>query len=126
MKRIIVLILVMAAAMLVTSSCKETLPARFETFVNVVEKRCDKFSEADWQKSNEQFEKLVKEYRDNRASFNDDEKARINAAIAKYVKIVTKSGVKSAVKSLEDLGSLITPFLEGVGSFLNGLFGGEN
>lgn len=35
----------MAVAAIAMTSCKETLPFRFEKFVGFVEKRCDKFRE---------------------------------------------------------------------------------
>ncbi|MCR5709346.1 MAG: hypothetical protein K6G79_02565 [Bacteroidales bacterium] len=125
MRQFFIIILATAVAAILASACKTALPARFETFANVVEKRCDKFSDKDWEKANEQFEKLLKEYNENKDSFNNEEKQRINAAISKYVKLVAKSGVKSAIDALEDLGNLITPFLEGIGSFINDLFKGN-
>ena len=63
MKRFFALMLMAAVAVIAMTSCKETLPARFDKFVGYVEKRCDKFSEDDWKKANAQFEKLVDEYR---------------------------------------------------------------
>ena len=62
MKRFFALMLMAAVAVIAITSCKETLPVRFEKFVGFVEKRCDKFSEDDWKKANTQFEKLLKEW----------------------------------------------------------------
>ena len=122
MKRFIALMLLTAVAvMALTSSCKETLPARFDRFVDYVEKRCDKFSENDWEKANKQFEKLVNEYTENRSSYNTDEQKQIRAAITKYVGLAAKSGIKTAIDSVNGLIEQIPSLLEGIGNFLRDL-----
>lgn len=121
MKRIIAMMLMTAVAVAAMTSCKETLPLRFEKFVNYVEKRCDKFSEDDWKKANAQFEKLVKEYTDNRSSYNADEQKQIRSAITKYVGLAAKSGVKTAIDTVNGLISQIPSLLEGFGNFLKDL-----
>ena len=77
MKKIIVLLLPAVAAVVVMSSCKETLPKRFDLFVSQVEKRYTNFSEDNWKKANAQFDKLLKEYQENRDSYNAEEKKQI-------------------------------------------------
>lgn len=121
MKRIIAMMLMTAVAVAAMTSCKETLPLRFEKFVNYVEKRCDKFSEDDWKKANAQFEKLVKEYTDNRSSYNADEQKQIRSAITKYVGLAAKSGVKTAIDTVNGLINQIPSLLEGFGNFLKDL-----
>ncbi len=122
MKRIIALVLMTAlAALVLTTSCKETLPARFDRFVNYVEKRCDKFSEDDWQKANTQFEKLVNEYTENRSSYSTEQQKQIRAAITKYVGLAAKSGVKTAIDTVNGLIEQIPSLLEGIGNFLRDL-----
>ena len=69
MKRFLILFMMAAFVALALTSCKETLPARFDRFVNGVEKRCANFSEDDWKKANEHFGKLVDEYTQNRSSY---------------------------------------------------------
>ena len=121
MKRIIALLLLTAVTVMAVVSCKETLPARFDRFVNYVEKHCDKFSQDDWTKANNQFSKLVDEYTNNRTSYNADEKKQINAAITKYAGLVAKSGVKTAVDAVNGLIDQIPSLLEGLGNFLKEL-----
>lgn len=115
------MMLMTAVAVAAMTSCKETLPLRFEKFVNYVEKRCDKFSEDDWKKANAQFEKLVKEYTDNRSSYNADEQKQIRSAITKYVGLAAKSGVKTAIDTVNGLINQIPSLLEGFGNFLKDL-----
>lgn len=125
MKRIVVLLLMTAMAALMMTSCKETLPARFDRLVNYVEKHCDKFSQSDWDKANSQFSKLVDEYTENRNAYNADQRKQINSAIAKYAGLVAKSGVKSAMDVVNDLLEQIPSFFESIGNFLKDL-GTEN
>lgn len=120
MKRIIVFFLVALVAFW-TTSCKETLPARFDMFVNNVEKRCEKFSEDDWTKANAQFEKLVDEYTQNRSAYNVDEQKQIRSAIAKYVGLAAKSGVKTAIDAINGVIEQIPSLLEGIGGFFKDL-----
>ena len=121
MKRFLTLFMMAAIAVLAVSSCKETLPARFDRFVDGVEKRCDKFSEDDWKKANDHFSKLVDEYTKNRSSYNTDEQKQIRSAIAKYVGLAAKSGIKSAVDTVNGLIDQIPSLLEGIGNFLKDL-----
>lgn len=121
MKKIIVALMAALAAVLVLSSCKESLPKRFEIFANQVEKRADKLSEDDWKKVNAQFEKLLKEYKDNRDSYNADEKKQINQAIGRYAAAVTKSGFNSAIKALDGMVKEIPSLLDSIGGFFKGL-----
>ena len=120
MKRILFIMLA-AVAVLSLASCKETLPKRFDHFVDQVEKHADKFSEADWDKANAKFEKLVDEYQENSDSYTSEEKKQINAAIGKYIGIVTKSGINTAIDAVNGFLDQIPSLFEGIGGFLKGL-----
>lgn len=121
MKRFIAFFLMAVVAVLAMSSCKETLPKRFDMFVNYVEKNCEKFSEDDWTKANAKFEKLVDEYTENRSSYNTDEQKQIRADIAKYVGLAAKSGIKTALDTVNGLIDQIPSLLEGIGDFFKDL-----
>lgn len=126
MKRVVALLLMTAVAVFATTSCKETLPKRFDNFVGGVEKRCEKFSEDDWTKANAQFEKLLNEYKENKSSYNADEQKQIRSAIGKYVGLAAKSGVKTALDTVNGLIEQIPSLLEGIGNFFKDLgFGNE-
>ena len=121
MKRFLILFMMAAFVAIALTSCKETLPARFDRFVNGVEKRCANFSEDDWKKANEHFGKLVDEYTQNRSSYTVDEQKQIRSAIGKYVGLAAKSGVKTAIDTVNGLIDQIPSLLEGIGNFLNDL-----
>ena len=121
MKKFIVFVMMAAMAVLVLNSCKETLPKRFDSFVNHVEKNASSFSEEDWTKANEKFEKMVDEYQQNRSSYNADEQKQINAAIGKYVGIVAKSGIGEVVNAINGFLNGIPNIFESIGGFFQGL-----
>ncbi|MBQ6073633.1 MAG: hypothetical protein IJK90_06960 [Bacteroidales bacterium] len=121
MKRFLILFMMAAFVAIALTSCKETLPARFDRFVNGVEKRCANFSEDDWKKANEHFGKLVDEYTQNRSSYTVDEQKQIRSAIGKYVGLAAKSGVKTAIDTVNGLIDQIPSLLEGIGNFLKDL-----
>lgn len=125
MKRLFALTLLAAVAALLLASCKETLPKRFDLFVNYVEKHCDKFSEDDWSKANDRFEKLVNEYTENRSSYNKEEQKQIRAAIAKYAGLAAKSGIKSALETVNGLIEQLPSLLDGFLDFLKDLGSGS-
>jgi outer membrane protein assembly factor BamD (BamD/ComL family) len=110
-------ILMMAALVLMAVSCKETLPKRFDSFVNKVEKDCASYSEEDWNKANTKFEKLVNEFNENKSSYSQEEVNQINADIAKYVGLVTSSGINNVINAVNGFINQIPSFLEGLGIF---------
>lgn len=113
----------MMAAMtaLLLSACKETLPKRFDAFVDRVEKNCAQFSEDDWTKANAQFEKLVEEFQENKAAYTAEEQKQIRSAAAKYVGLVAKSGIKTVTDAVNDAIMQIPSLLEGIGNFFKDL-----
>ena len=118
MKRI-TLILMMAAVALLAFSCKETLPKRFDSFVNKVEKNCASYSEEDWNKANADFEKLVNEFNENKSSYNQEELNQINADIAKYIGLVASSGINNAINAVNGFINQIPSFFEGLGNIFS-------
>ena len=88
----LIALIVTAITALILGSCKETLPKRFDTFVDQVEKKADSFTEEDWNKANAKFEKLVDEFEKNKDSLTAEQVKQITSDIGKYVGIVAKSG----------------------------------
>ena len=70
---------------------------------------------------NKQFEKLVDEYTQNRSAYNVDEQKQIRSAIAKYVGLAAKSGVKTAIDAINGVIEQIPSLLEGIGGFFKDL-----
>lgn len=121
MKRLLAFSLMTAVAVLMTLSCKETLPNRFHAFVEKVEKKADTFSQNDWNEANAQFEKLVQEYRENKDSFNKEEQKQIRSDIMKYAGLVARSGLDTVIGAFDEFMEQIPQFFDGIGDFLRGL-----
>lgn len=121
MKRVIVLVFTAIAVCTIITSCKATLPGRFESFVSSVEKHYESFSEDDWNKANDKFEKLLEEFRQNKASFKPEDKKRITSAIVRYGKVVAKSSYSSVVDAFDEAASYIPDIIDGAKSFLQDL-----
>ena len=79
------LILAIFMAMVITS-CTETLPQRFDSFVSAVEEESNvlSYTEEYWMDKDSRFKRLYDEYQEKRSSFSSDEKRDLNAAIARY------------------------------------------
>ena len=125
MKKVFVFVMLTAVAAFVLSSCKETLPKRFDKFVDQVEKKAEKFTEEDWNKANTQFEKLVDEFQQNKDSYTAEEQKQITSDIGKYIGLVAKSGFDTVINAvngfMDQIPSLLQSIGEGIGGFLKGL-----
>jgi len=114
-------ILLAAVAVFSLTSCKETLPKRLDAFVDQVEKKADSFSETDWDEANAKFEKMVDEYKENFNSYTPEERKQMTAAIGKYVGVLAKSGISTAIDAVNGFLNQIPSLFEGIGGFLKGL-----
>ena len=124
MKKTLVFTFVAAALMLLFTSCNktETLPNRFDSFVDNVEKDCANYTEEDWDKANTQFEKMVDEFQQNQANYTEEEQKQVRNDISKYLALVTKSGFNSAIDAVNDFIKQVPDFFEEMGTFFKVLF----
>lgn len=99
-------------------SCTSSLPNRFDSFVSSVEKHYESYSEDDWDRVSDKFEELFEEYRENRSSFNSEQKKDINDALVRYGKVVAKSGFESVVDAYNDFRSQLPMLIEDAKSVL--------
>lgn len=124
MKKISLLMAVIALA-LVAVSCTSMLPARFERFVNKVEKNASSYTKEDWNSVTDQFTKLVEEYQKSYDKLSKEDRQRIDKAIGRFSAIAIKSGVGSVIQTVNEtvsgLSSTLQNVIEGVGSFLKEL-----
>ena len=121
MRKLLLLVLSVLLMVMSFSACKSSLPKRFDSFVTSVENNYASFSEEDWTKANERFEKLFNEYKANRSSYNSEEKKIINSALARYAKVVVKSGIDDVIGVANDIYSTLPSLIDGAKSLLNEL-----
>ena len=109
----------MMAALLVATaavSCKSTLPGRFESFVDQVEKKSANYSDDEWTKADAKFDQLKEEYDQKKSSLKPDEKDRIEASISQYKGLKTSKFVKKPIDWVEKSGKK-------AGNWFKALFG---
>lgn len=129
MKKLFLLMALVALTFTVVS-CSSMLPARFERFVDKVEQKAPTYTEEDWNKVSDRFQKLVASYKKSYDKLTKEERKSIESSIGRYRAIVFKSGVKNAIQSvndtLSDLYSTLRNVIEGVGSFIKELGNGDS
>ena len=121
MKRIVFL----AVAALLVAACAFSLPGKFTQMADKVAAKGADYTPKQWEKSNAQFEKLVKHYIDKYDKLSNEDKKEINAAIGKYTATALKCGATNGLKQINELlnqvPSAIDTATEGVKGFLEEL-----
>lgn len=92
-----------ALAIFVGCASTKSLPERFDSFVEKTENEFKDYTEADWEKSRQEYEGFVQEIKDNYDSYSTSEKVKMAEAIGRYNSILIQNGVGSASESLGDL-----------------------
>ena len=122
MKRIIALMLAALCALLFAASCDRlSIPGRMEALAAAVEKNGANYTQDQWEKSNEKFDKLYQEYQEKKGSLTQDEIKRFRTASGQYVKAAVKAGVNSVSSSIEEIGEQLPGLFEEIGDFIKGL-----
>ena len=107
-------LVILALGVVLLASCSRPLADRMEKFVSKTEAGYENYSDQEWAKSQDQFNALVQEYKDNIDSFSKEDKDRINKAMGRYTGIVLKKGVSEA-------GNVIQQAVEGASEFIKGV-----
>lgn len=118
-------IIALAALTLILCSWTTLLVKRFEHFVDKVEKNAATYTEEDWEKANESFSNLMKEYDEDYDKCSEEQHDRIDKCIGRYHALVVKSGADDTLKELNEVLSKVSvkvrSILMGLGSFLQNL-----
>lgn len=92
-----------ALAIFVGCASTKSLPERFDSFVEKTENEFKDYTEADWEKSRQEYEGFVQEIKDNYDSYSTSEKVKMAETIGRYNSILIQNGVGSATESIGDL-----------------------
>lgn len=92
-----------ALAIFVGCASTKSLPERFDSFVEKTENEFKDYTEADWEKSRQEYEGFVQEIKDNYDSYSTSEKVKMAEAIGRYNSILIQNGIGSASESIGDL-----------------------
>ena len=104
------------ALLLFIASCTAPLTNRIEKCVNDVETNHEEWSQEDWNISQEEYKKLLKEYNENYDSYTQEEKAAIDRAIGRYNGMILKRGIEEFENTIEEFGKRLPSLIEGFGS----------
>jgi len=112
-------ICIAALTMLCISCMSASAPQKLDSFVDSTELRCDRFSAEDWNKSEEQYERLVNEYLKSGKSYSDAEKQMAARAMGRYHALQIKYGIEKSAEFLKNLGTILPSYLDGLASGLD-------
>ena len=107
-------LIVIAVGLLVLAGCSRPHDKRVESFVAKTEANCEKYTDADWEKSVEEYSALAQEYKDNYKAFTKEERERINEAFGKYTRLMLKRGASAFDNALKDAADEASSFLKGI------------
>ena len=110
MKQLLLFSIALAALL---SSCVSPLSGRLNDYVNEVESSCQNWTEEDWELSQEEYAKLLEEYKLNYDSYTQEEKDAINKAIGRYNGLLIKQGIDEAGNILKQFGERLPSLIEG-------------
>lgn len=122
MKRILALTLVALCALLLATSCDMfSIPGRMEALAATVEKNGSSYSQDQWDKANQKFEKIYQEYKQKKGSLTQDEIKRFRSATGRYATAAVKAGVDSVSATIQEIGEELPGLLDEIGGFFKNL-----
>lgn len=95
------------------NSCQSQLAGRIEDYVSDVEDESTTWTDADWTKSQDEFEKLMEEYERNYDSYSQAEKDAINKAIGRYNGLLIRQGLENVYNIVDEFSKQFPSFLDG-------------
>ena len=98
-------VLIIMVALTAASCAALRAPAKLERFVNRVERNADRYRPYQWDRANQKYEALLREYVQNYRSFTISEKQQAMSAIGRYHALLVDHGIKQGVGFLGSLGS---------------------
>ena len=95
------------------TSCAAPLSSRMNDYVTEVEQNCSNWTDEQWELSQQEYQKLLDEYRINKDSYTQEEKDAINKAIGRYNGLLVKHGIEQLGDIIKGVGERIPSILEG-------------
>ena len=122
MNRLFALTLAALCALLLATSCDMfSIPGRMEALAATVEKNGSSYSQDQWDKANQKFEKIYQEYKQKKGSLTQDEIKRFRSATGRYATAAVKAGVDSVSASIQEIGEELPGLLDEIGGFFKNL-----
>lgn len=99
-------------------SCSNSPLDKLNAFVDRTEKEAVEYTTEEWETSEEKFEQIMEDLKENYDEMTDEERKETLQTIGRYYGIQTKQGIKSAAdkvgKAFESLPALLKGFSGGL------------
>lgn len=107
---------VLLSAVMLLAGCATSSPRTFERVVANAEQNGDKYSQEDWERADENFERFCQRYDyDQLQKMSEEEQREVGRLMARYTKARAKSALKDVDGALRTGAALLKGFLEGLG-----------
>ena len=108
--------IVLLSAVLLLAGCATSSPRTFERVVANAEQNGDKYSQEDWERADENFERFCQRYDyDQLQKMSEEEQREVGRLMARYTKARAKSAMKDLDGFIKTGATLLEGFLEGLG-----------
>lgn len=88
-------------------------PQKLNIFVNRTERLCVNYDANDWERSMNQFERLVEEYQSSGKRYTAAERKMAARSIGRYHSLLVTYGIGQTASYLEELKEMLPAYLEG-------------
>ncbi|MBQ6763314.1 MAG: hypothetical protein IJP49_11245 [Bacteroidales bacterium] len=107
-------VLVVLAMLVAAGACSRySVPQKLNIFVNRTEQLCVNYQATDWQRSMNQFDKLVEEYHTSGKRYTKAERDLAAKSIGRYHALLLENGIEQSAAFLEELKEALPAYLEG-------------
>ena len=114
----------LAVLSLLLMSCnqvvKENLPQKIDDFVIKVQVNCKDYTQADWEKSLNEYQALMEEYGKKESTFSAEEKQKVANAAGRYNALLVENAIdqsseeiKAVMQELADQVKMLPAFVDG-------------
>ncbi len=87
---------------------------QLEKFVEHTERHCANYTDKDWDKSIEEYEKLKAKFEASKDKLSDEDKKAAMKAMGRYHGLLIRKGIKQGIDILKEFSRHIPEYLEGL------------
>lgn len=99
---------------LVISCSFQSEPQKLDEFVDNAELKAESYTDADWEKSAIQYQKLVDEYLNSGKEYSEAEREMAARAMGRYHALLMRVGLERSASRLKEFGKILPSYLNGL------------
>ena len=99
---------------LMAACSNSNLPQKLDSFVDNAELKSGTYDAKDWEKSINQYEKIVEEYSASGKNYSEAEKQMAARAMGRYHSLLLKNGIQASASYLNELKTILPSYFEGL------------